>query len=64
MKLKELYKKEFKKVQFIGVYEEDENGNPKPIYPDYADEYLETHGNMEVKDYQYSQKYDCLVVEF
>ena len=64
MKLKELCKKEFKKVQFLGVYETDENGNVKPIYPDYADELLETHGDMEVKDYTYSQKHDCLVVAF
>ena len=64
MKLKDLYEKEFKGVKFIGVYELDDKGNPKQIYPDYADEYLETHGDKEVKDHAYSKKHDCLVVEF
>ena len=44
MTLKEVWKKH--KTKEIAIYE----GNPV-VYPDYADEILETHGNMEVKDY-------------
>ena len=60
MKLKELYKKEFKKVPFIGIYE----GKGKSIYPEYADELLETHGDMEVVDYLYIENKNTLVVQF
>lgn len=68
MKLKELAEEVFKGknlvTQSIGFYTEDENGKPNPVYPDYADEILETHGEWEVKDYYYSDKHQCLVVEF
>lgn len=62
MTLKELVETKYPKVTFIGFYEEDENGNVKSIYPEYADEILETHGNIEVVDHYYSKKHDCLVV--
>lgn len=62
MTLKELYDEQFSNVGFIGVCETDENDNVKPIYPEYADEFLETNGDMEVKGYCYSKKHDCLVV--
>ena len=68
MSLKELVKKVFKgkkiREQFIGIYEEDEKGNPKPIYPEYADELLETHGELIVENYQFVQSKNVLVVEF
>lgn len=68
MSLNEVVKKVFKgkriQEQFIGIYEEDEKGNPKPIYPEYADELLETHGELIVKDYKYVQNKNVLVVEF
>ena len=37
--------------QQIGIYE----GKGKPIYPDYADEILETHGDYVVTDYAFSK---------
>ena len=46
---------------FMLVYV-DENGKPKQIVPDYADEILETHADCEVTDYQYVEKHQCLVV--
>ena len=68
MKLKELAEEVFKgkniEIQSIGIYTEDEKGNPNPIYPEYADELLETHGELEVEDSFYSEKHQCLVVEF
>ena len=33
--------------KFIAIYEENE-----PLYPDYADEILDTHGDRLVKDYR------------
>lgn len=66
MKLKELAEEVFKskniETQSIGIYTEDEKGNPNPIYPEYADELLETHGELEVEDSFYSEKHQCLVV--
>lgn len=51
--------------KFIGVYEGDENGEVKPIYPDFMDEMLETHGDLEIDpDVYYSEKKKTLVVEF
>ena len=64
MTLKELHKTKYPKVKFIGIYTKDSNGNVNPIYPEYADEMIETHGDKEVKDYQYSEKHKVLVVEF
>lgn len=60
MTLNKLYKEQFKKVPMIGIYE----GPNKQIYPEYADEILETHGDLEVKDYCFSEKHNVLVVEF
>lgn len=51
------------KTQYIGFYEKDENGKPKQIIPDYADEILETHAGREITDYQYVEKHQCLVVK-
>lgn len=51
MTLNELAQDVFKgkdiREQFIGIYE----GPNKKIYPDYADEILETHGDLTVKDH-------------
>jgi len=47
----------------IGFYTEDESGNPKPIYPDFADEIIETHGDLQVKDYKYVESKKVLVIE-
>ena len=48
---------------FIGIYGEDEYGNVMPIYPDFADEYVETHGNLSVKNYRYVKSQNTLVIE-
>ena len=48
---------------FIGIYSKDESGNISPIYPDFADEYVETHGNLRVKDYRYVKPQNTLVIE-
>lgn len=48
---------------FIGLYNTDENGNVLPIYPDFADEYVETHGDLPVKDYKYVESKNVLVIE-
>lgn len=63
MTLNELVETKYPKVTFIGLYEKDEYGNLKTIYPEYTDEMLETHGDYEVVDYYYSKKRDVLVVE-
>lgn len=64
--LKEVAKRVFEgkdiKTQYIGIYTENENGTPNKIYPDYADEILETHGKRKVTDYEYSETHQCLVV--
>ena len=63
MKLKELCNKVFQdkdiKTQSIGIY----TGHGNTIYPDYADEILETHGDCEVAAYQYRENADLLVVQ-
>lgn len=61
MTLKELYESKYSHIEFIGLWEYDENGYVKDVYPDYADEILETHGNMIVKDHTISQ--GVLIVE-
>ena len=55
MTLKEIWNKY--KTKEIAIYE-----GKKTVYPDFADEMLETHGNMEVK--QYGIKDDILIVVF
>lgn len=62
MTLNQLYNEQFSKEKIIGVYEE-KNGKPS-VYQEYADELLETHGDKEINDYQYSAKHKLLVVEF
>ena len=59
MTLRELVETKYPHVSMIGIYE----GPDKTIYPDWADEYLETHGDYEVVDHYYSEKKDVLVVE-
>ena len=44
--LKELYKRLNNKKLMIAIYE----GKPE-VYPDFADEYLETHGKRLVEQY-------------
>lgn len=46
----------------VGFYEEDKNGTPKKIYPEYADEIIETHGNDLVADYVYLDNHNLLVI--
>jgi len=58
MTLQELYETKYPKAGFISIYENGSAGSP-----DYADEYLETHGSYEVEDYEYYEKYDVLLVE-
>ena len=63
MTLQKLVEQKFKDVPFIGIYEEID-GKIQPICPEYADELLETHGEMEVKDYTYVGSKSTLVIEF
>ena len=63
MKLKELTNKIFGDNiddKMIGIW----NGKNGKIYPDYADEMLETHGDYNVVDYQYVESKKVLVVAF
>ena len=63
MKLKELTQQMFGNNigdKMIGVWQ----GKDKKIYPDYADEMIETHGDKNVVDYQYVENKKVLVVEF
>ena len=63
MNLKELTQQMFGNNigdKMIGVWQ----GKDKKIYPDYADEMLETHGDKNVVDYQYVENKKVLVVEF
>ena len=64
MKLKELYNSKFSSVPFIGICEEDDKGRPAILILDFADEMLETHGDLEVDDYGYLQEKSCLVIKF
>lgn len=64
MTLKELSIDVFKdkdiKTQLIGIV-----GAPgETVYPDYADEYLETHGDKEVGAWQYREGANLLLVQF
>lgn len=45
--------------QNIGLY----TGPGNTIYPDYADEILETHGDYEVETYQYREYAHLLIVQ-
>ena len=64
MKLKKLYNSKFSSIPFIGIYEEDDKGRPAIVIPDFADEILETHGDLEVDDYAYLQEESCLIIKF
>lgn len=57
--LAKLVESEYPDVPMVGVYE----GPGTTIYPDYTDEYLETHGDRIVKNYYYSTAKNVLVVE-
>ena len=63
MTLKELYNQKYRNVAYIGFLEYDANGKIKPIFADYADEILETHGEYIVKEEYYSTQTDTLVVK-
>lgn len=54
-----LYQGKDVRGQNIGLY----TGPGKTIYPDYADEILETHGDYEVGAYQYREHADLLIVQ-
>lgn len=58
MKLRDLYEKEKENAYYIGIYK----GKNQNIYPDYADEMLETHGDLDVKEYVVND--GVLVVSF
>lgn len=63
MKLKELTQQLFGdniQDKMIGIYK----GDDTKIYPDFADEMLETHGDHNVVDYQYLEHRKILVVAF
>lgn len=58
--LRELYETEYPDVMWIGIYE----GPDINIIVDYADEYLETHGDYEVINYGYNKDNNgVLIVE-
>lgn len=63
MTLKELYEQKYKNVPYIGFLEYDKNGKIKKIYPDYADEILETHGECLVKGECFSASHNTLIIE-
>lgn len=58
MTLKELYKEKFNKVKYIAIC----GNNKGKIYADFADEYLETHGDFIVKECHYVESKDVLAV--
>lgn len=61
MTLSELMNKEkFKNVKYVAVWDQMD---PDSVYPDFTDEYLETHGDYEVMDYEYLKDKDVMVVE-
>lgn len=63
-KVKEMFGDDIRD-KFIGEYKTNEIGDVLPIYPDFADEFLETHGDLEIDpDVYYSEKKRTLVVEF
>ena len=47
------------KTQLIGIYK----GPGITVYPDYADECLETHRDKEVEAYQYRKDANLLIVQ-
>lgn len=57
--LKELVAKVYPKVPLIGIYTKT-----GPIYPDFTDEMLETHGDLVVVASYYSKDKNVLVVSF
>ena len=63
MTVAEVYTKECKKkkreIPFLAVL--DTKTGKAPC--DFVDEYLETHGDLEVANYQYVKKYDCIYIE-
>ena len=63
-KVKEIFGDDIRD-KFIGEYNVDEVGDVLPIYPEFADEFLETHGDLEIDpDVYYNEKKKILVVEF
>ena len=57
--LKELLKRIGKgKNQLVGIYKDSDS----TIYPDYADEILETHGNKKVLGYAVTHMLDDIIV--
>ena len=63
MTLLEVYETKYPEAKYIAVFEGKEFPDPRDLEPDYADEYLETHGGYEVTNYEYYEKYDVLLVE-
>ena len=50
---------EDKKIPFIAIVNKD-SGKAEL---DYADEYLETHGELEVRQSLYIEKHNCVYIE-
>ena len=63
MTLLEVYETKYPETKYIAVFEGKELPDPKNIEPDYADEYLETHGDREVVDYWYSEENKLIVAQ-
>ena len=47
-------------IPFIAIIDKDDGGWPEF---DYADEYLETHGYLEVKQSFFVEKRNCVYIE-
>lgn len=63
MTLLEVYETKYPEAKYIAVFEGKESPDPRNIEPDYADEYLETHGDREVVDYWYSEENKLIVAQ-
>ena len=62
--LKEIYNEHYnnENAQFIALQKQGDD--PENIIIDYADEFLETHGDIEVVSSRFIVNYNCLVVEY
>ena len=63
MTLLEVYETKYPEAKYIAVFEGKGFPDPRDLEPDYADEYLETHGDREVVDYWYSEENKLIVAQ-
>ena len=61
MTLLETYETEYPEAEYIAVFEGEEF--PEELEPDYADEYLETHGDRVVENCWYYNHNKLLVAQ-